>query len=84
MDDRRQIIGHELDQGAQQRRHRFLGLLERIFQIPGLGGLMVEAIFTNDPPVLMGLTYILAILYCVLQLLSDVLYTIVNPQVALK
>ncbi len=59
-------------------------LLERIFQIPGVGGLMVEAIFTNDPPVLMGMTYILAIMYCVLQLVSDVLYTIVNPQVALK
>jgi peptide/nickel transport system permease protein len=59
-------------------------LLERIFQIPGLGGLLVEAIFNNDRPVLMGLTYILAILYCVLQLLSDVLYTVVNPQVVLK
>ncbi|MEA2735195.1 MAG: peptide/nickel transport system permease protein [Humisphaera sp.] len=59
-------------------------LLERIFQIPGLGGLLVEAIFNNDRPVLMGLTYVLAILYCVLQLVSDVLYTVVNPQVVLK
>ena len=59
-------------------------LLERIFQIPGLGGLLVEAIFNNDFPVLMGLTYILAIAYCVLQLLSDILYTVVNPQVVLR
>jgi peptide/nickel transport system permease protein len=59
-------------------------LLERIFQIPGLGGLLVEAINNNDRPVLMGITYVLAILYCVLQLVSDVLYTLVNPQVVLK
>src|SRR2546429_1050340 len=58
-------------------------LLERIFQIPGLGGLLVESIFNNDFPVLMGLTYILAIMYCILQLLSDLLYTVVNPQVSL-
>jgi peptide/nickel transport system permease protein len=59
-------------------------LLERIFQIPGVGGLLMEAVFHNDPTVLTGLTYILAVMYCVLQLVSDILYTIVNPQVVLK
>jgi peptide/nickel transport system permease protein len=59
-------------------------LLERIFQIPGLGNLMVESLSNNDQPVIMGLTYVLSIAYCVLLLVSDVLYTIVNPQVTLR
>jgi peptide/nickel transport system permease protein len=59
-------------------------LLERIFQIPGLGGLLVEAIFNNDFPVIMALTYVLAIAYCILQLGSDLLYRVVNPQVSLR
>ena len=59
-------------------------LLERIFQIPGLGNVLVEALSNNDRPVVMGLVYILSIIYCVLLLLSDILYTVVNPQVSLK
>ena len=58
--------------------------LVRIFQIPGLGNLMVESLNNQDRPVVMGMTYILAIAYCGLLLLSDILYTLVNPQVSLK
>ena len=59
-------------------------LLERIFQIPGLGSLMVEALANNDEPIVMGMTYILAIVYCVLLLVTDILYAVVDPRVSLK
>ena len=59
-------------------------LLERIFQIPGLGNFMVEALNNNDRTVVMGMTFALAIVYCLLVLVSDILYTLVNPQVSLK
>lgn len=59
-------------------------MLERIFQIPGLGNLMVESIANNDRPIIMGLTYAIAIVYCLAVLLSDILYAVVNPQVSLK
>ena len=59
-------------------------LLERIFQIPGLGNLMVESLNNQDFWIVMGLTYVLAIAYCLLLLVSDILYTLVNPQVSLK
>jgi peptide/nickel transport system permease protein len=59
-------------------------LLERIFQIPGLGNFMVEALNNNDRTVVMGMTFALAIVYCLLVLISDILYTLVNPQVSLK
>ena len=59
-------------------------LLERIFQIPGLGNFMVEALNNYDRTVVMGMTFALSIIYCVLILISDILYTLVNPQVSLK
>jgi peptide/nickel transport system permease protein len=59
-------------------------LLERIFQIPGLGNFTVEALNNYDRTVVMGMTFALSIIYCLLILLSDILYTLVNPQVSLK
>jgi peptide/nickel transport system permease protein len=59
-------------------------LLERIFQIPGLGNLMVEAIGNNDRSVVMGMTYVLSIVYCVLLLVSDICYALVDPRVRLR
>ncbi len=59
-------------------------LLERIFQIPGLGNLMVEAIGNNDRSVVMGMTYVLSIVYCLLLLVTDVCYALVDPRVSLK
>lgn len=59
-------------------------ILERLFQIPGLGGLLVEAIFSQDRSVVMAVTYITALLYCLALIVSDVLYTIADPRVVLK
>lgn len=59
-------------------------LLERIFQIPGLGNLMVEALGNNDEPIVMCMTYILAIVYCLLLLVTDILYAVVDPRVSLR
>lgn len=57
---------------------------ERLFQIPGLGGLLVEAIFAQDHAVVMAVTYLTAILYCAALLVSDILYTLADPRVSLS
>jgi len=59
-------------------------LLERIFQIPGLGNLMADAIANNDRAIVMSMTYILSIVYCVLLLVTDICYALVDPRVSLK
>lgn len=59
-------------------------ILERLFQIPGLGGLLVEAIFSQDRSVVMAVTYITALMYCGALLLSDILYTVADPRVSLS
>ena len=59
-------------------------LLETFFGIPGLGGILVQAINNADFPVIKAMTVFGAILYMVFQLLSDVLYSWVDPKVQLR
>lgn len=59
-------------------------LLESFFSIPGLGGLIFQAIQNADFPVIKAMTFISAVLYMVFQLLSDVLYAVVDPKVQLR
>jgi peptide/nickel transport system permease protein len=59
-------------------------LLETIFQIPGLGNFMVEAINNSDRSIVMAMTYLTAIVYCLLLLLTDICYALVDPRVSLK
>jgi peptide/nickel transport system permease protein len=59
-------------------------ILERLFQIPGIGGLLVESVFNNDRPVVMATTYMLSIAYCLMLLLTDIGYTLADPRVTLK
>ncbi|MCB0411662.1 MAG: ABC transporter permease [Bdellovibrionales bacterium] len=59
-------------------------LIESFFGIPGLGGLIYQAIQNADFPVIKAMTLIGALLYMFFQLLSDILYAVVDPKVQLK
>ena len=59
-------------------------LIESYFGIPGLGGLTFQAIQEADFPVIKALTIMGAVLYMVLQLLSDLAYAFVDPKVRLE
>jgi peptide/nickel transport system permease protein len=59
-------------------------LLENFFGIPGLGSMTVNAIFSSDWPVLRCMTFIFSVLFISFNLISDVLYTLVDPRVRLK
>lgn len=69
-----------------QMPHLILGslLLENFFGIPGLGGMLVQAIQNADFPVIKAMTVIGAILYMIFQLLSDLLYAVADPKVQLR
>jgi len=56
-------------------------LLESYFGIPGLGNLIYRAIQESDFPVIKAMTIMSAVLYIVLQLVTDVLYALVDPKV---
>jgi peptide/nickel transport system permease protein len=59
-------------------------LLERLFQIPGMGGMLVDAVHNQDEPVVMAIVYTTSLLYCLLLLLTDIVYTWVDPRVSLQ
>ena len=55
-------------------------LTEQVFSIPGFGKLVVDAVFNRDYPVVQGVVLVTACLYILLNLLADVLYTVINPR----
>jgi microcin C transport system permease protein len=56
-------------------------LIERVFNIPGMGLLFYEAIQSRDYPVVMGITVISTILMLLGNLLSDLCVALVDPRV---
>lgn len=59
-------------------------LVESFFGIPGVGGLIVQAINNADFPVIKAMTVMSALFYMVFQLLSDLMYAVVDPKVRLE
>jgi peptide/nickel transport system permease protein len=59
-------------------------LMERFFSIPGIGDIMITAINTGDFPILKGLTVLIAIAYALFNLITDLLYGLVDPRVTLS
>jgi peptide/nickel transport system permease protein len=58
-------------------------LVESFFGIPGVGGLIFQAIQNADFPVIKAMTVLSAILYMLFQLISDLLYAVVDPKIRL-
>lgn len=56
-------------------------ILETIFSIPGMGLYIQGAINQRDIPVVMGSTIFLAIWFCLIMLLVDVLYAAIDPRI---
>jgi peptide/nickel transport system permease protein len=59
-------------------------LIEVFFSIPGLGREVLLAVNRSDYPVIQATTIYLAIFTMVINLLTDVLYKVVDPRVVLK
>jgi len=58
-------------------------VIEKIFQVPGIGSSFVNSILNRDYPLVMGTTVILTDLIVLMTLISDLLYKVVNPRVEL-
>ena len=56
-------------------------LAEIIFSLDGLGLLGFEAIVTRDYPIIFGTLYVSTLLALVLQLLTDITYTLTDPRI---
>jgi ABC-type dipeptide/oligopeptide/nickel transport system permease component len=56
-------------------------VIEKVFDIPGLGQLLVESIYTRDFPTIQALTLVFGLLVIAINLLSDLAYAAVDPRV---
>ncbi|CBW27764.1 putative ABC transporter, permease protein [Halobacteriovorax marinus SJ] len=59
-------------------------LLESFFSIPGLGGITLNGVYNSDFPVIKAMTILTAMAYIIFSVITDVLYTVVDPRVRLK
>lgn len=59
-------------------------ITETIFAVPGLGRLAVDSIYTRDYPMLEGVVVMSALAILLVNLVVDVLYSIVDPRIKLS
>jgi ABC-type dipeptide/oligopeptide/nickel transport system permease component len=57
---------------------------EKIFAWPGIGSLLVMAIERRDYPVLQGCVLMIAVIYILINLLTDIFYAKLDPRIRLK
>ena len=58
-------------------------VVERVFAIPGMGSLMLDAIFSRDYTVVQGVTLSFATMVILINLLTDLTYSVLDPRVTL-
>jgi len=56
-------------------------VIEQIFSIPGLGQMTLTGIMQRDYPVVQGCVLFIAVVYVVVNLFVDILYTWIDPRI---
>ena len=59
-------------------------VVEQIFAVSGIGRYFVSSITGRDYPLIMGTTIVLATLIVIMNLVSDILYKVVDPRINLE
>ena len=59
-------------------------IIETVFALPGVGSLMVQSIFSRDYAVVQAVVFIFAVLVLVVNLITDVSYSFLDPRVKLE
>jgi peptide/nickel transport system permease protein len=56
-------------------------IVENVFAVPGIGSLMIQAIFNRDFPIVQGVTLVFGVLVVLVNLLTDIAYASLDPRV---
>lgn len=56
-------------------------VIEEIFALPGMGRLVLQAIFQRDYPVVQGVVLVIALLFVITNLVVDLLYAWIDPRI---
>ena len=57
---------------------------ESVFNLPGLGTVIIKAVNSKDVPIVMGCTVLLSAIFCVIVLAVDIISALVDPRVKAK
>lgn len=57
---------------------------ESVFSMPGLGTYLINAIRAKDIPAVMGTTVVLAVAFCLVMMIVDLFYAIIDPRIKAK
>jgi peptide/nickel transport system permease protein len=56
-------------------------VIEQVFNIPGIGSLMIQSIRMKDTPTVMATVMFVAVLSCLINLATDIIYAFIDPRV---
>jgi peptide/nickel transport system permease protein len=59
-------------------------IVETVFQWPGVGSLVIIAIYGRDYPLVQALTLIFAVIFVTVNFFVDILYKWANPRITLE
>ena len=59
-------------------------VIENVFALPGLGQMMLSAILARDYPVVQGMVFLFAVIVSLVNLMTDLIYPLLNPRVRLN
>ncbi len=54
---------------------------ENVFTLPGVGSLIVQSVLKRDYPIIQGIMLIVALLYVVINFVTDLLYAFLDPRI---
>jgi len=59
-------------------------LMENMFALPGLGRLLLQSVNQRDYPVIQGIVLFIGVFIVLMNILVDILYTLIDPRIDLK
>ena len=59
-------------------------LIETIFAWPGMGRLIIQAIYQRDYPVVLAAAFVSSVMVILGNLIADILYSVVDPRVRVE
>ncbi|MDQ3044333.1 MAG: ABC transporter permease, partial [Chloroflexota bacterium] len=56
-------------------------ITEQIFRVPGIGRALIDGILSKDVPVVMAITFGVAVLVVLFNVIADILYAVLDPRI---
>lgn len=56
-------------------------VLEKIFNLPGMGAAIIEGVQANETMLVQGVTLVVAVAFIVINIVVDMLYVLINPRI---